>query len=95
MQEFIKLKNGVMQHIIKVNYPGNFPDAMQMNSLQFEKEAKIAMAVKLFELKKLSSGMAAILAEMERVNFLLILHQYGVCMIDMEEDELLNDINNA
>ena len=84
-----------MQHLIKVNYPVNFPDAMQMNSLQFEKEAKIAMAVKLFELKKLSSGMAAILAEMERVNFLLILHQYGVSMIDIEEEELLNDINSA
>jgi predicted HTH domain antitoxin len=84
-----------MQHLFQVNYPGHFPDAMQMDPLQFEKAAKIAMAVKLFELKKLSSGMAAILAEMDRVNFLLILHQYGVAMIDLEEDEILNDINNA
>jgi predicted HTH domain antitoxin len=84
-----------MQHSIQINYPVHFPDAMQMDSLQFEKAAKIAMAVKLFELKKLSSGMAAMLAEMDRVNFLLVLQQYGVAMIDLEEDELLNDIANA
>ena len=84
-----------MQHSIQVNYPVHFPDAMQMDSLQFEKEAKIAMAVKLFELKKLSSGMAALLADMDRVNFLLLLHRYGVAMIDLEEDELRNDIENA
>jgi len=68
---------------------------MQLNALQFEKEAKIAMAIKLFELKKLSSGMAATLAVMDRVNFLLILHQYNVSMIDLDEDELLNDFKNA
>jgi predicted HTH domain antitoxin len=68
---------------------------MQMNAFQFEKTAKMAMAIKLFELKKLSSGMAAILAETDRVNFLLNLHQYDVPMIDLEEDELLNDIKNA
>jgi len=84
-----------MQHIFEVNYPDHFPDSMQMNAFQFEKTAKMAMAIKLFELKKLSSGMAAILAETDRVNFLLNLHQYDVPMIDLEEDELLNDIQNA
>ena len=84
-----------MEHLIKVNYPVHFPDAMQMDPSQFEKAAKIAMAVKLFELKKLSSGMAAVLAEMDRVDFLLILHQYGVNMIDLEEDELISDLSNA
>lgn len=39
--------------------------------------------------------MAAILAETDRVSFLLMLHQYNVPMIDLEEDELLNDIKNA
>jgi len=34
----------------------------------------MAMAVKLFEMKRLSSGMAATLAGLNRVNFLLNLH---------------------
>jgi len=84
-----------MQHSIQVNYPNNFLDAMQMNAAQFEKTAKIAMAVKLFELKKLSSGMAAILAGMDRVSFLLTLHDFKVPMIDLEEDEIIEDYKNA
>jgi predicted HTH domain antitoxin len=84
-----------MRHSIQVNYPVHFPDVMQMDSKQFEKAAKTAMAVKLFEMKKLSSGMAAILADMDRVSFLLALQQFGVAMIDLEEEELLNDISNA
>jgi len=53
------------------------------------------MAVKLFEMKRLSSGMAAKLAGVDRVTFLLSLHQYGVPAIDLEEEELLSDVNNA
>jgi predicted HTH domain antitoxin len=41
--------------------------------MEFEREAKMAMAVKLFELGKLSSGMAANLVGMQRVEFLLSL----------------------
>ena len=53
------------------------------------------MAVKLFEMKRLSSGMAAALADMERVPFLAELHRYNVAMIDLDTDELQSDINNA
>lgn len=84
-----------MYNQIHINYPIRMPDAMLMNAFQFEKTAKMAMAVKLFEMKKISSGMAAILADTDRVNFLLILHQYNVPMIDLEEDELINDMQYA
>jgi predicted HTH domain antitoxin len=46
-------------------------------------------------MKYLSSGMAARLAGMERVSFLLDLHRYGVAMIDLVEAELQSDIDNA
>jgi len=58
-------------------------------------EAKMAMIVKLFEMKRLSSGIAAQMLEMERVTFLLNLHRFGAPMIDLEEAELLSDIENA
>ena len=73
----------------------DLPDALQSTTEQFEQEAKMAMAVKLFEMKRLSSGMAAALIGMERVTFLLNLHQYGVAMIDLEEEELLSDMKHA
>lgn len=53
------------------------------------------MAVKLFEMKRLSSGMAAALIGIDRVSFLLNLHRYGVPMIDLTEAELLSDLDNA
>ena len=82
-----------MQLIIE--YPQLLPDALQQTRAEFEQEAKTAMAVKLFEMKRLSSGIAARLAGMDRVTFLLSLSRYGVAMIDLEEDELLSDLENA
>ena len=80
---------------LKIDYPETLPDALQQTPRQFEREARMAMAVKLFEMKRLSSGMAAKLAGVDRVTFLLSLHQYGVPAIDLEEEELLSDVNNA
>jgi predicted HTH domain antitoxin len=80
---------------IKIPYPKSIPDALQETPEEFEQEARIAMAVKLFEMKKLSSGMAADLAGMERTTFLLLLHRYNVDAIDITELELLEDIKNA
>ena len=68
---------------------------MQLSHKQFKKEARFAMAVKLFEMKKLSSGMAAALAQTDRVSFLLSLADYNVNMINSEAEELLEDVNNA
>jgi predicted HTH domain antitoxin len=78
-----------------IDYAETLPDVMQRTKSQFEHEAKMAMAVKLFEMRRLSSGMAAKLVNMDRVFFLLSLHPYGVAMIDLEEKELLSDIENA
>ncbi|NJM71129.1 MAG: UPF0175 family protein [Scytonema sp. RU_4_4] len=80
---------------LKIDYPETLPDALQQTRKQFEQEAKMAMAVKLFEMKRISSGVAAQLAGMDRVSFLLNLHRYGVPMIDLTEEELLTDLENA
>ncbi|MBS3742355.1 MAG: UPF0175 family protein [Bacteroidales bacterium] len=84
-----------MNNQITIKYPKNIPDAMHLSRKEFEKEAKIALAVKLFEMNKISSGMAASIAEMDRVSFLLTLNQYGVNMINYDAEELESDINNA
>ena len=54
-----------------------------------------AMAIKLFEMKRLSSGQAAALVGTDRVSFLLNLDRYGVAMIDLSEEELESDLENA
>ena len=55
----------------------------------------MAMAVKLYELKRISSGTAAALVGIERVEFLLSLHHYGVAVIDLSAEELQADFDNA
>lgn len=84
-----------MHEHININYPKHLPDSLHMTTAQFESDAKMAMAVKLFEMGKLSSGMAAQIAGVDRVYFLLNLHKYGVNMIDMDDRELESDLANA
>lgn len=80
---------------LQIQYPEELPDALQESAEKFEQEARMAMAVKLFEMNRLSSGMAARLAGMERVAFLLDLHKYGIPMIDMDDEEFDEDLKNA
>jgi len=82
-----------MQLIITV--PDSLPDTLQETPEEFEREARMAMAAKLFERKRISSGIAAKLVGLDRATFLLELHRYGVPMIDLDESELLSDESNA
>lgn len=80
---------------ILLDIPASLPDAVQRTPQEFAQEAKMAMALKLYELKRLSSGMAASLVGMNRVEFLLELHRYGVPVIDLDATDLAADITNA
>ena len=80
---------------ILLDIPASLPDAVQRTPQEFAQEAKMAMALKLYELKRLSSGMAASLVGMNRVEFLLELHRYGVSVIDLDASDLAADVANA
>ena len=80
---------------IVVDYPESLPDVLRQTRSDFEQDAKTAMAAKLFELGRLSSGMAAQMIGTSRVSFLLSLHRFGVAMVDLDEAELAADVENA
>ena len=80
---------------LRVNFPDTLPDLLQETRAQFEFETKMALAAKLFQMKRISSGIAASLVGMPRTTFLLNLHNYGVPMIDLDEEELISDVRNA
>ncbi|MGB7414439.1 MAG: UPF0175 family protein [Thermosynechococcaceae cyanobacterium] len=84
-----------MSYQLQINYPETLPDILQQTPTQFEEEARWAMAAKLYEMKKISSGMAADLVRCDRVSFLINLHRYNVPVLDLDESELLSDIANA
>ena len=78
-----------------LDIPNHYLDAMHCAKEDFSREAKLAMAVKFFEMKRLSSGMAASLAGLDRVTFMAELPRFGVPLMDMSKDELADDIANA
>jgi predicted HTH domain antitoxin len=53
-----------------------------------------SMAVKLFEMKRLSSGQAAMLAGLDRTTFLMQLSERGVAMIDLPTEQLADDVRH-
>ena len=60
-----------------------------------EKEIKVATLIKLYELGKISSGEAAKILRISRLEFLDLLGKYKVQISPDEEEELLKDIKNA
>jgi hypothetical protein len=72
------VKGNFMQtYSIKIEYPENFPDALQTTRAGFEHEARMAMVVKLFEMKRITFEMAAQLAGIDHASLLLELSRYN------------------
>ena len=80
---------------LTVEFPDSLPDLLQETKQEFEFEVKMALAAKLFQMKRISSGIAASIVGIPRTTFLLNLHKYGVPMIYLEKDELISDVKNA
>lgn len=62
---------------------------------KFADEARRLLAIKLYEMGKLSSGRAAEFAGISRIRFLQTLSEYGAPIFDMTTEELQRDLINA
>jgi predicted HTH domain antitoxin len=80
---------------ILLDIPNSYLDVMHCGKEDFQREAKLAMAVKFFEMKRLSSGMAAALAGLDRAAFMAELPRFGVSLIDLTNEDLVEDVRNA
>jgi len=73
---------------LSIDYPDNFIASFNQSKDSFEREAKMAMAVKLFEMGRLTSGQAAHMAGVSRVQFLLECSRFGVPSVSWEQEEI-------
>jgi predicted HTH domain antitoxin len=80
---------------LTLNYPESLPDSARLSRSEFEETMRFAMAAKLFELGRVSSGQAAQLVPMDRYTFLKSLKQVGVAAIQWDNDEFSDEIANA
>jgi predicted HTH domain antitoxin len=62
---------------------------------EFESEARLLLAVKLYELNQVSTGGAARLAGMSRVAFMFELARFGLSPLGQGPEELAEDLANA
>jgi predicted HTH domain antitoxin len=78
-----------------VRVPDGVPELLNMSDSEFAKELPFLAAAKLYELGRLSSGKAAQLAGMERVEFLYALGRVGVPAINLRDEEIDYEIAAA
>lgn len=81
---------------ISIDYPESLAFSLKMDSAEFQHEVKTLSLVKLYELGKISSGRAADLLNISRVDFLDLLAKYQVSYFaNTSKDELITDFDNA
>ena len=80
---------------LTISYPDSLPQTLHLSTSEFEREACMAMAVKLFDTGRLTSGQAAGLVGMPRIHFLYELGRWGVAALQTPEDDLENDLTVA
>ena len=84
-----------MTRSLTIDYGDEVLLALGLSPEQFREEAKILIAVKLYEMGRLSTGAAAKLAGVPKPVFLTKLADYGVDTFDLPDADLRQDITSA
>jgi len=85
-----------MKGTINIKYPESLANVLKLNEKDFELEMKTSSLVKLYELGKVSSSVAAKVLGLSRISFLELLSKYNVSMFGgYDSDDINEDIKNA
>ncbi|MCP4702761.1 MAG: UPF0175 family protein [Gammaproteobacteria bacterium] len=77
-----------MQNVRKVAFPEGFEYAVHLTKAELEQHILLMAALKMFELGKISSGKAAELAGISRVEFFEACGRYRVSIFNYPPEEL-------
>lgn len=77
---------------LRIKYPDGFEQAIHLTKEEMEQHIRLMAALKMFELGKLSSGKAAELAGMSRVEFFEVCGRYHVSIFNYPPEELEQEI---
>ena len=79
------------ENILTIKYSDDILFSLKESKEEFEEEARYLLALKLYELGKISSGKAAKIAGINRVAFLLRMGMYRVSPFQMNLDEIIEE----
>ncbi len=77
---------------LRIKYPSGFEHAVHLSKEEMEQHIRLMAALKMFELGKVSSGKAAELAGMSRVEFIETCGRYRVSVFNYTPEELEKEI---
>lgn len=77
---------------LKIKYPSGFEHSVHMTKEEMEQHIRLMAALKMFELGKISSGKAAELAGMSRVEFFEVCGRYRVGIFNYLAEEARKEI---
>ena len=82
-------------NVLTIPYPDDLLFSLKESEESFAEEARLLLAVKLYEMGRVSTGLAARLAGMDRVSFIFTLARFGLSPMGLSPDELAENLQNA
>ena len=79
----------------KIDYPAEILWALQQEATDFARDARLILAVDLYQSGRLSTGLAAKLANLPIGHFLYELSRRKISPFGTTADELATDVENA
>lgn len=77
---------------LKIKYPSGFEHSVHMTKEEMEQHIRLMAALKMFELGKVSSGKAAELAGISRVEFFEVCGRYRVSIFNYPPEEAKKEL---
>ena len=82
-------------NVLIIPYSEELLLSLKESKASFETEARLLLAVKLYEMGRISTGLASQLAGMDRVSFMFSLEHFNLSPIGVDPSELEQDMANA
>lgn len=80
---------------LSIPYSDELLLSVKKSKKEFEAEARLLLAVKLYEMGQVTTGIAAELAGLSRVAFMFELDRFGLSPMGQTPEELAEDFANA
>jgi len=84
-----------MMRMLSIPYSDDLLLSSGQSQEAFERELSFLLAVKMFELRRLSLGKAAQLCGMSKLRFMDEAGRLGVPVINLDDEQILDELTNA